>query len=453
MNRKIKLKKRTFNVLNKSEQIQADKKFVFYKLFGKIKVLSKEVTYTKRKTYFLGFCVSTKKIINDIEKNKTDLEILFKTNGSYCNQEFWLQIIECKSLASDIILWFDHISGGGTEVYTLNKIAELKNKALFVRVQNNGSDAYLISYYYKNMYNDILLNSYEDLEKLVYGLNPIKIVINNLASYRNSLGILSLVEKFKRTNVCRVFFMGHDFQCICPTITMVNFNNLYCNAKNWNNCAECINKIKKLPINVLSLEDYQEQYSFFINNIVDKVIVFSNSTKDIYLTFYPNIESKIDMIPHKVMPLRKVNIKKHNLINIAVLGNITIPKGAEMLKKIDNILPKFKNIQMFLFGKRINKFRHIKQKGAYKVAELPDLIEKNNIDIILIPSICPETFSYAASETIEMGLPIACFNIGAPVEKIISNNQGIVISEFNEKKVLKEISNFINNRNRRGVLI
>ena len=52
-----------------------------------------------------------------------------------------------------------------------------------------------------------------------------------------------------------------------------------------------------------------------------------------------------------------------------------------------------------------------------------------------------------------MGLPIACFNIGAPVEKIISNNQGIVISEFDEKKVLKEISNFINNRNRRGVLI
>lgn len=446
LNSKIKLKKRTFNVLNKSEQIQADKKFVFYKLFGKIKVLSKEVTYTKRKTYFLGFCVSTKKIINDIEKNKTDLEILFKTNGSYCNQEFWLKLIECKSLTSTLIMWFDHTSGGGTEVYTLNRIAELKNRALFVRVQNNASDAYLITYYYKNICNNILLNCYEDLERLVYGLNPTEIVINNLASYRNSLSILSLVEKFKKTNVCRVVFMGHDFQCICPTITMVNYKNSFCNSSDWNNCAECIKKYKKLPINVSSLTDYQNSYSFFINNIVDRIIVFSKSTKNIYLTFYPKIEAKIDIIPHDITPLKQVNVEKHNGINIAVLGNITIPKGAEVLEKIDNILQKHKNIYMYLFGQCIKKLKHIKQKGVYNIKNLPEIMEENNIDLVFIPSICPETFSYVASEAIEMGLPIACFNIGAPVEKIISSKQGIVISEINEEKALKEISTYIKDR-------
>ena len=58
---------------------------------------------------------------------------------------------------------------------------------------------------------------------------------------------------------------------------------------------------------------------------------------------------------------------------------------------------------------------------------------------------CPETFSYTTSEALNMGLPVACFNIGAPAERIQDKKNGIIISKINAKSSLDEITEFLNN--------
>ncbi|MEM1724775.1 MAG: glycosyltransferase, partial [Thermoplasmata archaeon] len=57
--------------------------------------------------------------------------------------------------------------------------------------------------------------------------------------------------------------------------------------------------------------------------------------------------------------------------------------------------------------------------GKYDKQMLPDIIEKNEIDIIFIPSIWPETFCYTAEEAMKMGMPIVIFNLGAPYERVL----------------------------------
>lgn len=229
---------------------------------------------------------------------------------------------------------------------------------------------------------------------------------------------------------------------------MVNSEGTYCNAENMGNCKTCIAKFRKIPVNVDFVSEYQDAYFNFLNNIADKIIVFSNSTKNIYLRFYPNVENKIQVIPHTLTPLRKVKVEQHEVINIAVLGNITLPKGSLVLKQVDKIIQKHKNLNLKLIGKCNSvKFKNIKVLGSYKIEDLPDIMEQEQIDIVFIPSICPETFSYTASEALSMGIPIACFNIGAPVEKITQNINGIVISTFNCEDVLTEIEEFIKYNN------
>ncbi|MBO6289277.1 MAG: glycosyltransferase [Alphaproteobacteria bacterium] len=142
----------------------------------------------------------------------------------------------------------------------------------------------------------------------------------------------------------------------------------------------------------------------------------------------------IKIIPHTIKPLRKVTIKPHKTINIGIIGAIGIHKGLDKIKNIDKVLPKYKNVKLIIIGYTScdNSFENTEITGAYDVNDLPNIIEKFKIDVIFIPSICPETFSYTTEEAMSMGIPLACYNIGAPAERVCNYKKGIVINSMED---------------------
>ncbi|WP_330582768.1 glycosyltransferase [Suipraeoptans intestinalis] len=64
---------------------------------------------------------------------------------------------------------------------------------------------------------------------------------------------------------------------------------------------------------------------------------------------------------------------------------------------------------------------------------------ENDIDIFLIPSIWPETFSYTTEEIMQMGMPVMSFDIGAPAERIKKYEKGLIIPEISPQAVLKSV--------------
>ena len=58
------------------------------------------------------------------------------------------------------------------------------------------------------------------------------------------------------------------------------------------------------------------------------------------------------------------------------------------------------------------------------------------MSIVLIPSICFETYSYTTSEAIYSGYPVISFNIGAPAERIKRYGCGWVINEMSSSAIL-----------------
>jgi glycosyltransferase involved in cell wall biosynthesis len=56
--------------------------------------------------------------------------------------------------------------------------------------------------------------------------------------------------------------------------------------------------------------------------------------------------------------------------------------------------------------------------GRYNESEVFDLIAAEQPDIIFLPSIWPETYSYTLSIAMACGLPIAVFDIGAQAERL-----------------------------------
>ncbi len=387
-----------------------------------------------------------------------------------------------------VLLWIDQGLGGGTQSYSLNKFKEYKNSYLIVRLQYfHQYESFVISCPNGECYTGFTL-SFDELTSLFDKLFFTKIVINSLVAYRNVRDVLSYIHHLRIKNITlKLIYNVHDFFLICPNCNLVDSNDKFCGFTTDHDCLSCINFYKRKQ------PDYENQlfYGEYDNpsrwrtmwqklllEVADEVVCFSKSSCELVSRFYPSISAKLRMIPHFVRHLRSVNVTPHNCVNIAVLGKVdAIPKGKSVVEKlsisIDKLNKEFANkekdadqsssicnyelncssslefvrhkkVNLLCIGNYINAPQNMVVTGTYKREDLPDLLEKNQIDIILIPSICAETFSYTTSEAISMKVPVACFNLGGQADQVSVYPKGLILELSDSSDiVLDKILDFL----------
>ena len=385
-------------------------------------------------------------IINKRYKNYGKDVCNIFSNPDYKYLHFIAETLYLSTVAENVEVWFDHAWGGGTETYTMNQIEEIKKESLFIRVQQNKSNELTVSYFYKDLSGDTEFNNMRQFKRFLGYFSVSKIVVNNLASYQNISNTLLDIADLKRLTNAYVSFRGHDFQAICPTITMLKSNNTFCNCNNFKQCEKCLkNNKEKVPINYQSIDDYHFMWNRFLSEVVDEFLFFCESTRDIFIKYYPFIiNKKIKIIPHRIKNLRKVKIKQHTGINIAVIGAINNAKGADIINKLGDYLADKKHFNIKVIGILYPiKGKNIKIFGKYKRDELPEILENEEIDIVFIPSIWPETFSYTTREAIEMGIPVCCFNMGGQAEQVKKYDKGLILEKQNVEYICKKIREFL----------
>jgi len=62
------------------------------------------------------------------------------------------------------------------------------------------------------------------------------------------------------------------------------------------------------------------------------------------------------------------------------------------------------------------------------------------VNVGFFPSIWPETFSFVVQEMMDMGVPLCCFDLGAPAERVGSYRLGRIIPEVSPEAALGSIS-------------
>ncbi len=187
-----------------------------------------------------------------------------------------------------------------------------------------------------------------------------------------------------------------------------------------------------------------------------KIMCFSQSSKEIIQKAYPSLsDDKFEIKPHTVDWVRLVVINKTSkTINIAILGHLAIHKGAHIVASLASYIDYYNiNIKIHIFGdisepyESFSFMKTVIKHGRYKKEDLSKLMEENEIDIVFIPSIWPETFSYTTEEAIKMYLPVAVFDIGAPAERVKSYNKGIILEKQESDYVVRTIYNKYFNKN------
>ncbi|MES2677055.1 MAG: glycosyltransferase [Pseudomonadota bacterium] len=343
------------------------------------------------------------------------------------------QIISNLNPEKQKLIYLHHEWGGGADLYLQNKIQQLKNdNYIFVILYKKKLGKINLQITFQNQFSSILLNNFGEIADLFSKIKIDAIYLNQVSFFPNLAVVFDFI---KQTKADKKIMLAHDFSSICAKTHLLKDDGNKCEIiSNNSNCA-CNSKAG---------ENVKKWREIFINQI-DEVICFSEHSKQIIGQFYREISSKIKVEPHYVPFLRKVNVVKSDpIINIAVVGFLNKIKGADIVEQmaqiiIDNQLP----ARIIVVGKCKKKENlALKILGKYHRQDLPEIIEKHQIDIIFISSICSETFSYTTHEAMLMEVKVACFDLGAQAEYVKEYSAGLIIQEINAKTALNQIINF-----------
>lgn len=345
------------------------------------------------------------------------------------------------------ILALDHALGGGATNYLIKQRNENIDKGNhFVIVRFNAiNDLFEIEYCYESRIIKAYASIDTGLMNIIRYFRIDEIWINELVSYLNLFDILSQLTNYATQNNIPIRMLFHDYYAVCPTINLLNAQNKFCNVPCISECEKCVSKTNiKQTMGFDSMTQWRHEWKNFLH-ACSEVVFFSESTKELAERAYGKLLNE-KVIPHKIsyIPFVDKKNKTTKSLNIGLLGVLSKHKGEDIIKElIKEIDSKNLDINLKLIGyaENIKTSCHFYQTGSYSRNSIPNLALMNDVDIFLIPSIWPETFSYTSEEIMKMGFPLMCFNMGAPAERAKKYEKGIIIPEVSVKSILNTLVN------------
>lgn len=351
-----------------------------------------------------------------------------------------------KETDTPVILAFDHFLGGGASAYLeekKKKILEKGHRFLTLKQDVKGPTYYLF-YEYKDQQIVYYERRLEDVLQQIGRVD--EIWVNELVTYSEPYGILQQIISLKEKHNAYLKMLLHDYYAICPAVNLLNDSGVYCKgAPEWI-CDKCIpnNRSNACP-EYESGSVWRKRWRVFLDNC-DEIRAFSEDTARLFRQVYPGL-ANIRVVPHKShdLPVVKKIRKTTDTFNIGLLGVLCYKKGLEIVKQLIQYIEKEKmEVRVKLIGLSDEEIDSpvFSWTGRYQLDQLPQLTLENDIDMFLIPSICPETFSYTTSEIISMDMPVAVFAIGAPAERVKEYDKGLILSGMEPETMLSEMQIF-----------
>ena len=226
--------------------------------------------------------------------------------------------------------------------------------------------------------------------------------------------VAQIAEKYQAYMIATL----HDLYLLCPSINMIH-DGKFCSEIYPEKCTKCFNEKHKITENVL--DNWRENVHKILQKF-NQIIAPSENTKNLFLSTYPDL--KIDVVEHgvEVLEIQEPKKTKKNTFDVAFVGAMARHKGSEILKKLveQNTNP---NLKIHLFGKTFdeileNETENYYFHGSYKRGQLPTLLKENNIDLVCMFTIWPETYSYTLTESYMAEIPVLAYDIGAIADRL-----------------------------------
>ena len=362
-------------------------------------------------------------------------------------------VLTASTLSRKAVLVFDHGLGGGANRYIDEKIRDMvsaRKNTILIRYDFYGK-RFLLEHRYKTYKHYFALENLEAIDYLLKFVNIKSIFLNSLVAYPYPQEMLEYLDDYlKKHSDVKLTVPVHDYYCICPSYTLLNDKGIYCGVpKDIGECRKCMQNNTQewntFHTEVVDIDRWRELWQALLDRS-EKILCFSRSSAEILSRAYPTLMmEKLSIEPHEVCdiePLQMPSKRTDEPKVIGVLGAINYAKGAAVVKELVALIEAenlpYRVVVIGEITERIDSDR-FEMTGKYKREKLPQLIRRYGVDLFVIPSICPETFSYTTEEIIQMQMPLFVFDIGAPAERVRAYEKGTVVSEINASALLSRI--------------
>lgn len=238
----------------------------------------------------------------------------------------------------------------------------------------------------------------------------------------------------------------HDLYSVCPIINKMYKGRIYCGNPSEEKCEECLEYTKGIH-NMIGV--WREKWMKLFNS-VDKIICPSGSARKEIMMTYKNLDSFV--VEHGVNIKKEESglvLEQKTVKNIAFVGVIVKHKGSEIFEYLIK-RAKLRNIKIHLFGITdlpIRDYKFFTDHGVYKREDLCKKLKENDIKLVCLFSMVPETYAYTLNESIACGVPVLGVDIGAIGERIKKYNLGWLIDlDSKEEDYVKKIKEILNDK-------
>lgn len=283
--------------------------------------------------------------------------------------------------------------------------------------------------------------------RVIAGIQPESILINNLYSFHRPMDFLRWLAEKSAFKDIPVNMALHDFFMLCPSLFLIDSERNYCGLPDSKTCDRCFSRLPMdFPIGAESIMEWRAAWTKALA-MVNSLIAFSNSTRDLFIRIYPEYAGKIVVRPHSMARFhhRSVAVDLSKPLHIGVVGSIGWQKGWNIVKQLCEEIDSHQlPFRVTVIGAMVPDFSAdcLNVTGRYERIVLASAIEQSGANIFLFPSIWPETFSYVAHEIMACGVPLCCFNLGAPAEAVANYSSGRVLDQTFPSRLLEQMEDF-----------
>lgn len=247
-------------------------------------------------------------------------------------------------------------------------------------------------------------------------------------------------------------FTSHDYYTACPTINLLDSKSVYCGAqKDLDICKKCLRAHPDSNIAGIDPRRWRDRWAEFLGNAV-KILAPSKAAAEIMEHYFEQI--KVHPVEHGVDSYGPLTVDNEDYnpeipldgdkIRIALLGAIGPHKGSHLLEE----LVRLTRLRSLPFQWVVIGYTNLRQvrycstdnvlaiHGPYEPIEIPQLLSKYCIDLVFLPSVWPETYSYTLSEAWLSGYPVLSPDLGALGQRIRETDAGWLLKQLCVEEIL-----------------
>lgn len=372
-------------------------------------------------------------------------------------------LIACrKEFAGSVIALLDHDLGGGANYYSdalANRFVAASYRVLHIKM-NPDTGRVSIHLRSTDLSQVVVIDtsSMVQLDRLLDLFSVEMIIVNELVGWPEPLEQFRLLARGRLPYAVLL----HDYFPICPNWNLLDAGGHYC----------CLCNDELLAQRCLSRNISSGAYTLYGDTYADiklwresaaayltaarAVVCFSEASRRILTEAFSWLTNPV-VIEHSVSfpgvgngMVRKLT---GGVLRVGVVGCSSLGKGAGILASLLKCsalsdLP----VVLTILGEtaeldlpKQQSARQVVFHGRYRREEMAQLVERYHIQVVLIPSILPETFSYTVSESLLLGCPVICFDLGAQAERVRRFNCGVIVPEASADALIDTFTSLLTN--------